>query len=481
MDKIIVFDTTLRDGAQAKNISFSNKNKIDIFRIINDFNLDYVELGSPSFNDNDYELFRELSKTKSHSKLVAFTRTSKQNNIENEFSKIVECGAKTVAIVGKSSLFHVEKILNVSPQTNLEMIRNSIAYLKDRGLDVIFDAEHFFDAFLENSTYAIETIKCAVDSGASNVTLCDTNGGMLPEDIYSITKTVVDMFGLKVIVGIHCHNDMGLATINTIKAVEAGAKCIQGTFLGIGERCGNANLSTIIPILQLKLGHSIIDEQIISNLTAASYKMARICGNLNIDSFPFVGCNAFSHKAGMHIDGVLKNSKSFEHVDPSLIGNDRSLAISNMSGTKTIDYYAKTKFNFVFDEDSVKAILIEIKEKEALGYDFQRGDASLDIIFIKRILDKRFSSFCNVDFVNDIDLMKKKMTYKTHSIDVVELDVDYVGLSGNQIRCFFRFDYLDKIHTSIGISTNIVSALGYAVQIAFEYIINFEKLDGDNM
>ena len=335
MQNIEIFDTTLRDGAQGEGVIFSHEDKIKVIRALDEFGVDYIEAGNPASNPKDRELLRYASGHLhlKNAKLTAFGSTCRVGAIAAEdpgLNALTECGVDTAAIFGKSSVFHVEKVLGTTKEENLRMIGDSVEYLVSRGMRVFFDAEHFFDGYKYDPEYALATIQKAAVSGASVIVLCDTNGGSLPVEIEQITRRMVQSVPLPF--AIHCHNDAGLATACTLAGVAAGARQVQGTVNGYGERCGNADLCQIIPNLVFKMGYGTSKAIAFEHLTQTARLISEIA-NLSMDEHsPYVGHSAFSHKGGMHIDGVLKDSRSFEHISPESVGNQRHFLVSEMAG-----------------------------------------------------------------------------------------------------------------------------------------------------
>ena len=337
-EKIFIFDSTLRDGAQAEGISFSVEDKIRVVETLDKIGVDYIEAGNPGSNPKDIEFFNRIKGLPlKHAKLVAFGSTRRGGIAVEEdanLKAILETQTQAVAIFGKSWTFHITDIIKTTLAENLRMIEETMAYLKAKGKDVTFDAEHFFDGYKNDSAYAIEALLAAQAGGADCLALCDTNGGTLPFEIQEIVMDVRKK--LSIPIGIHCHNDSGLAVANSLMAVQAGARQVQGTFLGYGERCGNANLTSIIPNLQLKMGYDCLAEGELSKLTSSAIRIAEISNYSLSGREPFVGKSAFAHKGGMHIDAVLKNPTSFEHVKPEAVGNERRILMSEVSGRSTI-------------------------------------------------------------------------------------------------------------------------------------------------
>lgn len=388
MEKITIFDSTLRDGAQAEGVSFSVEDKIKIVNALDELGVGIIEAGNPGSNPKDLEFFERIKKTKlKNAEIAAFGSTRRRGISPSEDGNVralLGAGTKYVAIFGKSWDFHVTDIIGATLQENIEMIYDTIAYLKEQGKVVIFDAEHFYDGYKHNSEYALKTLDAAAQAGADCLCLCDTNGGTFPDEIYKITSEVVSKFN--VVVGVHAHNDCGMAVANSIMAVKAGAKHIQGTFTGFGERCGNANLSTIIPNLQVKLSYSCIPDENMAELTHTARKVSEIA-NLNLsDREPFVGKTAFAHKGGMHIDGVSKDSKSFEHIDPAIVGNERKFLTSEVAGRTTIlSKIQKISPAVKKNSEETSLIISKLKEKEYEGYQFEGADGAFELLIRKTL------------------------------------------------------------------------------------------------
>lgn len=386
--KVNIFDSTLRDGAQAEGISFLVTDKIKITKALDELGIDFIEAGNPGSNQKDLEFFKEVKKLNlKHSKLVAFGSTRRCNsNVLYDFNvnALLEADTDYVCIFGKSWDFHVENIINTTKEENLKMIYDTISYLKEKNKHVFFDAEHFFDGFKANRKYAIETLICARDAGAECLILCDTNGGCFPDEIMEIVDYVKKK--LNVAIGIHAHNDSGMAVANSVVAVLNGCSQVQGTFLGYGERCGNANLSTIIADLELKRGYSCLPYGGIKNLTSVAREIAEISNFKLEENMPYVGDSAFAHKAGMHIDGVYKNSKSFEHISPESVGNERKFLISEVSGKSTVLAKIHKIYPNIDKNDSrLNSIISIIKDLEFKGYQFEGADASFELIVHKNL------------------------------------------------------------------------------------------------
>lgn len=384
--QILIYDSTLRDGSQAEDVSFSLEDKLGIAKKLDDLGFHYIEGGFPGSNPKDEAFFREVKKLKlKNIKVAAFgsTHSPKLTPAKDPNLKLlVECGAPVVTIVGKSWDLHVTDVLKVSRDANLELIAGSIRYLKSRVKEVMFDAEHFFDGYRSNSDYAVKTLKTALEAGADWVILCDTNGGFLPHDVGDIVADVISKVDGKV--GIHCHNDTDTAVANTIAAVRAGALQVHGTMNGIGERCGNVNLCSVVPALQLKAGYDCISPSNMKKMREASlyvYEMANMRHRIHQ---PYVGDSAFAHKGGLHVDAVLKNSKTYEHIAPEMVGNSRRILISDLAGKGSILAKAREYGIDIESGDPVaKSIVANIKELENQGFLFEGADGSLEILMKK--------------------------------------------------------------------------------------------------
>ena len=378
MRRILVYDTTLRDGAQCEGISFSCEDKTEILRCLDSFGADFVEGGWPGSNPCDDEFFAEASEIPlENSALVAFGSTRRHGvppEEDGNLQAISSCGAGWCCIFGKTWDFQVEKALRISKAENLEMIEDSVAYLVSEGKKVMFDAEHFFDGFGSDEEYAIECLDAARRGGASWAVLCDTNGGSLPGRISDVVSRIRDETEIRL--GIHCHNDSDLATANTLAAVEAGCDLVQGTVNGIGERCGNANLCAVVPDLMLKCGYGTgvrLDE-----LTSLSRTIGEIANSPPASGMPFTGASAFAHKGGMHVSALVKDPRTYEHVDPSVVGNSRRVLVSGMAGKATISKKLRD-LGLEAGTDSPE-ITDMIKRMESEGYDFEGADASFELL-----------------------------------------------------------------------------------------------------
>lgn len=404
-EKVWIFDSTLRDGAQARGITFSTQDRINMMHLLDDFGIDYIEAGNPASNPKERVFFEQVKPSDlKHAKLVAFGSTRrKSTTAENDpgLAQVLSAGTSVITIFGKSWDLHVTEVLGATLEQNLEMIYDSVRFMKDKGLEVIYDAEHFFDGYKHNPDYAMKTLKAAADAGADCLALCETNGGAMPTAVYDATKRVVDTHP-DTLVGIHCHNDSELAVANSLMAVEAGARHVQGTFIGFGERCGNANLTALIANLQLKMGFDCVPEEKMKELYGRAHEAAEIA-NMALDvKMPYVGADAFAHKAGMHIDGVNKVSHSFEHVSPASVGNQRTFLISEVAGQTALVAKLADRFPALQKgAPETKALIGKLKEMEANGYHFEGAESSFELL-VKRFLGD-LKTYFKVDHFKIID------------------------------------------------------------------------------
>jgi 2-isopropylmalate synthase len=388
--RVYLYDSTLRDGAQTSTVNFSVQNKIDIAKMLDKIGIDFIEGGWPGANPIDDEFFLNLPKLEK-SQFVAFGMTRRVNSSagnDNALNALINSPAKSICIVGKSWDFHLTHALHISEQENLAMISESIKYIVKRKKVAMFDAEHFFDGFKANPKFALNVVKTAFEAGARWIILCDTNGGTLPLEIKSIIDEVIKFIPGENL-GIHCHNDTGNAVANSICAVEAGVRQVQGTINGLGERCGNANLTSIIPTLALKMGYDIgIEETHLKNLVKTSRFLDEIL-NKESDKFaPYVGKYAFAHKGGLHVSAVAKNASSYEHIDPEKVGNHRQIMVSNQAGRSNIISRLK-EIGLIKNEenlgDKISDLVNIVKDLETRGYAYDSADASFEILAKKSL------------------------------------------------------------------------------------------------
>ena len=398
--KITILDSTLRDGAQGEGISFSVQDKIHIVQTLDALGIDLIEAGNPDSNPKDLEFFQLAQKLDlQHSKIAAFGSTRRKDlkpQEDRQLQSLLSAGTKHIVIFGKSWDFQVTEILKATVEENLDMIEDTVSYLSKAGKTVHFDAEHFFAGWAANKAYALKTLEAAVLGGASTITLCDTKGGSMPLKVLEITKEIkahIEKFCRSksvplIQIGIHTHNDCGLAVANTLMAVEGGATLVQGVMLGFGERTGNANLSTVVADLELKCGLKCLPEGKMAELTPTVRRIAEIA-NVNLDnSMPYVGANAFAHKAGMHIDAVTKDPFAYEHVPPETVGNERVFLMSEVAGRSLIIEKIR-KFDSEITKSSpvVAEIVAKVKQLEHDGYKFEGADGSFELL-VRKIIGK---------------------------------------------------------------------------------------------
>ena len=394
MEKIKTYDTTLRDGMQAEGVSFSLEDKLSIARCLDELGVDYIEGGYAASNPKEVRFFEETAKLGlKNSRVVAFSCTRRAGvkaSDDASLNAILSCKTSAATLVGKAWDMHVTEVLNCSLDENLKICAESVEFLKGHGLETIFDAEHFYDGYKKNPEYAMKVLTAAAEAGADALVLCDTNGGSLPHEIYKITKAVCKKFN-SVMVGIHTHNDSECAMAASLAAVRAGARHVQGTINGLGERCGNANLCTVIPNLALKMGFEVLSPEKIKTLTKVSRFVFEIANLTPVMSMSYVGESAFAHKAGLHVNALRKNTATYEHIDPEVIGNKRRILISELSGRSAI--LAKlerilTKFSKLKIGKSKRLaqnILDRVQELESEGYQFEAADASFELL-VKKVM-----------------------------------------------------------------------------------------------
>ncbi|MCK5759572.1 MAG: citramalate synthase [Clostridiales bacterium] len=516
MRRISIYDSTLRDGAQGKGISFTVKDKIKIVKKLDELGIDYIEAGNPGSNPKDSEFFTEVKKVDlNHSKIVAFGSTRRPNiKAENDtnLKSMLSAETETVAIFGKSWDFQVTEVLKTTCEENLEMIKDSISFMTQKGKSVVFDAEHFFDGYKENSSYAMDSLKAAVEGGAKVLCLCDTRGGSFPTEIKDITARVVSE--IKAEVGIHCHNDNGMAVACSIAAVEAGAVQIQGTMNGLGERCGNANLTTIIPNLQILSYMECIPAENMQIWSESAMYISEISNMALPDESPFVGSAAFAHKGGMHTDAMAKNPTSYELFNPSKVGNMRHILMSEVAGGSSVmELISKINPEITKKSTQTRKIMAKLKEMEFAGYQYEAAEASFELI-IRKILGLYKPSFELVEFkvmvnepsynnVNSTAMIKIKVG-EQFEITAAEGDGPVDALDGALRRSLVKFypnlgkikltDYKVRVldselataakvrvliestdgrseWTTIGVSTDIIEASWLALVDSIEYCL----------
>lgn len=517
---IFLYDTTLRDGAQMKGISFSVEDKIRIARKLDEFGIHYIEGGWPASNPKDLAFFKRMKEEPlQNSKLVAFGSTRRANRKPEEDTNLimlVQMDTPTITIFGKSWDFHVKEILRVSLEENLRMIEESVRFLKSFGKEVIFDAEHFFDGYKSDPAYALECLEAAEAGGADWLCLADTNGGCLPSEVKEITAKVKER--VKVPLGIHAHNDSETGVANTIAAIEAGATQVQGTINGYGERCGNANLCSIIPILVLKMGIEVVPKEKLKHLVELSRFVAEVANVVPASNMPFVGESAFAHKGGVHVDAIMKNPRSYEHIDPEAVGNERRILVSELSGSSTIVYKTRSlHLDLTKDSPQTRLILEKLTELENQGYHFEGAEASFELLVKKltggyrklfdllglRVIVEKMQ---NGEFVTEASLKLKVNDTIAHTVaegdgPVHALDnalrkalqqfypeLEKIRLTDFKVRVISgqegtaakvrvlveSFDG-EEVWSTIGVSTNIIEASWQALVESIEYRLLKEK------
>jgi len=411
MSKIRLYDTTLRDGMQAEGVSFSLEDKLAIATRLDELGLDYIEGGYAASNPKEAQFFAEVANLGlKNSKIAAFGSTRRADcSVSDDVSLNTMLNCKTAAgtLVGKGWDMQVTEVLGCSLDENLTICAESVEYLKKHGIEVIFDAEHFYDGYKANSEYAMKVPAAAANAGADALVLCDTNGGCLPGQIHEITKAVCVQFGGAEI-GIHAHNDTDCATANSLAAVRAGARHVQGTVNGLGERCGNANLCTVIPNIQFKTDFEVLGADKIKTLTEVSRYVFEICNVTPVSNMPYVGESAFAHKGGLHVDALRKSKGSYEHVSPKLVGNERRFLVSELSGKSNI-LAELEKAKIAEDKELAQKILARVQELENEGYQFEAADASFNLL-VKRIMGTYKPFF---------KLIKYRVSVERHSWDVL--------------------------------------------------------------
>ncbi len=383
MEQVKLYDTTLRDGMGGQGMSLSVGEKLKVVQALDGLGVHFIEAGFPSSNPKEAELFELLAGLELKQATVAAFGMTRRRDLAAEddaaLRVLAECFAPVVCLVGKSWRLHVDKVIKVTPEENLAMIADSIAFLRAQGKRPVFDAEHFFDGYADDSGYALECVRAAAEAGAENVTLCDTNGGSLPAFVAEATAAVVADLGGRVELGIHTHNDAECAVANSLAAVEAGARLVQGCVNGYGERCGNANLASILPALQLKMGFEVVSPEQLASLTPTSHYLDELCNMTPNPDRAYVGRNAFAHKAGMHAAGVAADARTFEHLEPGQVGNERDILASELSGKATIRSAAE-RAGLELDDGAASGAVEQLKQREHRGYHYEAAQASFELL-----------------------------------------------------------------------------------------------------
>ena len=518
--KIDLYDTTLRDGAQSPGISFTAEDKLRIIAALDEFGISYIEAGNPGSNPKDAEIFEKVADLElKNSKLCAFCsscRAGEAANLDKSLIKTIKAKTEIVTLFGKSWLLHVEKIIKTTADENLRMIFDSIKFLKDSGKTVFFDAEHFFDGYFDNSEYALQVLHTAKEAGASAIILCDTNGGTMPDEISKITKTAAEHISAPI--GIHCHDDNGLAVAGTLAAVLGGAVQVQGTINGIGERCGNTNLCVALPNLQLKMRHSCVPAEKLKSLASLARYVAELSNIAFDENMPYVGGHAFTHKAGMHIDAVNKSPKSFEHISPESVGNVRNTLVSEVAGRAALmNKMCQLVPNITKDSPELKEALNSIKSYENEGYQFENAEGSLCLLLLK-LTNKRKIFFTietfklvlsepdakspkpsasvkvKVDGMDEITaaegngpvdaldkaLRKALTTFypKLHEMKLIDFKVRVLNsnaATAAKVRVLIESSDNSHIWRTVGVSTDIIEASWNALLDSVEYKLSLDE------
>jgi 2-isopropylmalate synthase len=513
MARVHIYDTTLRDGSQGEGVNFSLQDKLLITQKLDELGVDFVEGGYPLSNPKDTEYFEKVRQLPlKHTKVAAFGMTRKKNaRAEDDPSLKAILAAETpvVTLVGKTWDMHVTSVLGTTLEENLRMIADSVALCKSAGRKVFYDAEHFFDGFKHNPEYALRTLRAAQDAGASVVILCDTNGGTLPDEIAERVEKV--RRALDVPIGIHCHNDCEVAVANTLAAVAKGATQVQGTINGLGERCGNVDLISVIADLALKRGDEVLLPGSVARLTELSRFVYEIA-NMNFRSNqPFVGQSSFAHKGGMHAHGVARNTASYEHIDPAQVGNQRRILVSELSGQASIATKTK-KYDVAGDRAMMVKILQQVQDLEHQGYEFEAAEASFDLLVMKlagkyKPVFERLGYRVNIEAdkdgrllteatvkvkvgrevmhtasegdgpVNALDGALRKALApffpnlsRLHLVDYKVRVVNARAESAAKVRVVIEWRFNgDDVFGTVGVSENVVEASWLALQDAFEY------------
>jgi 2-isopropylmalate synthase len=388
--KIQIFDTTLRDGTQGEQVAFSVEDKIHIAKKLDDFGVDYIEAGWPGSNPKDLAFFdRAQHETFRHAKIVAFGSTMRAGirpQEDRNLQAFLDANTSTICIFGKTWLLHVIRALKTTPEENLRIIEESLTYLRSKDKEVLYDAEHFFDGYKSDPVYAVQTLKAAERGGAEVIILCDTNGGTLTSEVSKIVAEVKAQISTPL--GIHAHNDSELAVANSLAAIDSGCMHVQGTINGYGERCGNANLCSIIPNLQVKKGYFCVPEESLARLTSLSHFVSEVANLSHPHRAAFVGRSAFAHKGGVHVSAVMKDATTYEHMTPETVGNQRRVLVSDLSGRSNVFYKAdELKVNLEEHSKKVPDIVEKLKCLENQGFQYEAAEASFDLLIRRMIED----------------------------------------------------------------------------------------------
>lgn len=425
---IAIYDTTLRDGTQGEQVNLSAEDKLRIAKKLDEYGISYIEGGWPGSNPKDARFF-DLAKKNAfqNSRLTAFGSTRRAGispDKDPNLEALLGTETETITVFGKSWDLHATDILEVSLDENLSMIQDSVNFLKGKGREVIYDAEHFFDGYKHNPEYALKTLLAAENGGADMIALCDTNGGTMPDEVETIFARVIPR--IETPVGFHPHNDCGLALANSLRAVKAGASMVQGTINGYGERCGNVDLLSVIGNLQIKMGHPCIPEDQLKHLTELSRFVSEIANVTPLNQRPFVGKSAFAHKGGVHVSAIIKNPTAYEHMDPERVGNRRRVLVSDLSGKSNIEYKSREMgIKLGGDEQDSRKIVQKIKEMEDQGYQFDAAEGSLNVL-IKKVIGQFQEPFLLESFRVTIEKDKNRETASHANIKIVVGDEEEI-------------------------------------------------------
>lgn len=514
-ERVTIFDTTLRDGTQGEGISLTAEDKLKIAHKLDALGVHYIEGGNPGSNSKDIEFFERVKLLNLRATITAFGSTRRKNTAAKDdagLNRIIESGVSCATLVGKAWDYHVHTALQTTLEENLAMIGDSIQYLKQHGLEAIYDAEHFFDGYKNSPDYAIACLKAAEAAGADWIVLCDTNGGTMPHEIGAIVKAVAE--AIQTPLGIHPHNDCELAVANALSAVQAGARQVQGTMNGYGERCGNANLCSILPNLQLKLGYECIAEGQLSMLTGTARFISEIA-NVHMPAYQsYVGSAAFAHKGGIHVSAIMKDSKTYEHIRPELVGNKQRVLVSELAGQSNLLFKAQELgLNVQSERSETKAIIARIKEMEHQGYQFEGADASLELMLrqafgeleesftfdsLKIMVEKPAGSVGISEAIvrlkvcgepvytvgegngplNAIDnaMRKALIPYfpeirNMHLSDYKVRVIDETDATAAKVRVLIESSNLHQTWSTVGVSTNVIEASWEALVDSYRYAL----------
>ncbi len=456
--KIFLYDATLREGAQAEGVSLSSTDKIKITKLLDELGIHYIEGGWPGSNPKDVEYFKRVKDLNlKNSRITAFGSTCRKDMApENDknIEALLDSKAPVVTIFGKAWILHVKEALRTTLDKNLEMIEKSVKYLKTKNREVIYDAEHFFDAYKENPEYALRTLNAAANGGADALVVCDTNGGCLPHEVKEITEKVVQKFP-DVVIGIHTHNDSGTAMGNTLAAIQAGATHVQGTTNGYGERCGNVDLSALIPNLQLKMGLSVLPDENLVHLTSVANAVAFIANQPPPYRSPYIGRSAFAHKGGIHVSAMLRNPLTYQHIDPKLVGNESRVLVSELAGKSNL-YSKIEQMGMKGESTDLKKVLQKIKSLEHNGFSFEGAEASVELLLLRCKKDYK-PPFEMLDFTVVVEHREKRGIFAEATVKIlVDGEMFHVASEGegpvDALHIALtkalreKYPYIDKFH-----------------------------------